>query len=58
MEKLISIVTKLGITIGLSLVIIFMTIRVVAETPIEPQDRPNPPEDPCWYVDIPCELND
>jgi hypothetical protein len=26
-------------------------------TPIEPDIRPNPPEDPCWYVEhIPCEL--
>jgi len=51
MEKLLSIVYKLGITIGFSLVLIFVAIRLVAETPIEPEEKhPSAYSQICWYV--------
>ena len=35
-----------------------LILYLLGFTPTEPDVKPNPPEDPCWYVDIPCELND
>lgn len=51
LEQLSSIVTRLSIAIGFSLVLIFIAIRVVAETPVEPQERhPSAYSQICWYV--------
>jgi hypothetical protein len=51
MKQLLSIVYKLLIAIGLSLTLIFMAIRVIAETPIEPTERhPSAYSQLCWYV--------
>ena len=51
LEQLSSIVTRLSIAIGFSLVLIFITIRVVAETPVEPKEKhPSAHSQICWYV--------
>ncbi len=51
LEQLSSIVTRISIAIGFSLVLIFIAIRAVAETPVEPEERhPSAYSQICWYV--------